>query len=184
MSAKSLEGMTPEQIEAMAATYHTLLSNPETREMALRATKKVNPSLSVPEVELKDLAAKEFKTRDDQIAKLQADLLQRDVEQRTERARANLRESGFSKADVEAIEKLMVEKQIPSHDTAAEFYRGQQKIAEPAPHVPGPHPHTYTMPTDPLNALKGGKQALNKWGRETAAAALAEVRSGQVKLPH
>lgn len=184
MSQKSLEGMTPEQIEAMAATYHGLLSNPETREMALRATKKVNPSLSVPEVELKDLAAREFKARDDKIDEQARKLIEMEARERVTNERAALRDQGFSKDEVAAIEKLMIEKQIPSWATAAEFYRGQQKMAEPAPHVPSPNPTTYSMPTDALGALKGGRQALTKFARETAGAALQEIRSGQVKLPH
>ena len=37
------------------------------------------------------------------------------------------------KAALEAIEKLMIEKQIGSHDTAAEFFRSTQTVATPTP---------------------------------------------------
>lgn len=184
MSEKSLEGLTPEQIEASAAMYQSLVNNPETRELTLRATKKVNPALSIPEVELKDMARGEFTKRDEKIAKLEADILKRDAEQRVKDARASLKDKGFAQTDVDAIEKIMVDRQIPNYETAAEFYRNSQKVAEPTPATVQTRPSTFTMPNDPLGAMKGGRNGLNRWAREEGAAAINDLRNGRVKLPH
>ncbi len=183
MSEKSLEGLSPEQIEAAAAMYQSLVSNPATREMTLRATKTVNPSLSIPEVDLKDMAGKEFSKRDEKIAKLENELLKRDAEDRVNRARSSLITKGFKQEDVDAIEKIMVDKQIPNYDTAAEFYKNQQTVAEPTPSVPV-RGQTFTMPADPLASMKGGRQGLSRWARDAGTAALDEIRNGRVKLPH
>ncbi len=184
MAEKSLEGLTPEQIEAAAAMYQSLVSNPATREATLRATKTVNPSLSIPEVELKDMARAEFGKRDKVIEDLQADIRKRDAEQRVKDSRTSLRDKGYAQTDVEAIEKLMIDKQIPNYDTAADYYTNMKKVAEPTPNTVQTRPSTFSMPQDPMGAMKGGKQGLARWARNEGTTALDEIRSGRVKLPH
>lgn len=184
MPRASLEGLTPEQIEEAADMYRSLVTNPKTREATLRGSKVVNPNIATPELDLRDAALAEFKTRDEKIASLETKLLERDAEQRVKDQRQALREKGYSADDVAAIEKLMLDRKIPSYDTAAEFYAQAKKLAEPTPN-PGPNlaPRQFQMP-DMLQAQKGGRQSLNKAARDAAASALDDVRGGRVKLPH
>ncbi len=183
MSEKSLEGLTDEQIKAAASMYQSLVSNPATREMTLRASKQVDPSLSIPEVELKDAARAEFKKVEDRQTKMEDDIRKRDAEQRVKESRLSLREQGFKQTDVDAIEKIMIDKQIPNYETAAEFYKNSQSVAEPTPSVPV-RGQTFAMPADSLASMKGGRQGLAKWARNEGTAALDEIRNGRVKLPH
>lgn len=178
----SLEDFTPEQIEQMAATYHGILNNPETRSLALQATKKINPELSIPELDLEARTRAGFQAIDKKNQELEQQIRERDAKDRIREARSGLKEQGFTNDDVSAIEKIMMDEHIPSYETAAKYYKGQRTIAEPTPNM-GPAT-TFNMPADPLAALKGGKQALNRWGREAATAALDDLRSGRIKLTH
>lgn len=177
----SLEGYSPEEIAQMAATYKAILDNPETRELGLRATKHLNPKASIPELDMKVQVAGALKVERDAREKLERDLMERDARDRINGERATLRDQGFDKDQIAAIEKIMVDEQIPSYATAAKFYKSQQTVAEPTPRVQD-RALTYSMPTDALGALKAGKAGLNKWGREAAAQALDEIRSGRIKL--
>ena len=177
----SLEEYSPEEVAQMAATYKAILDNPATRELGLRATKTINPQTSIPEIDLKDAARGEFKKADEKMQALENKIRENDARDRVRDERDKLREAGHSKDDIAAIEKIMIDEHIPSYETAAKYFNGQRQIATPTPHVGGPAT-TYTMPADPLAALKGGKAQLNKWGREQATAALDDLRSGRIKL--
>lgn len=181
MADKSLEDFTPDQIENMASVYKAILSNPETREIGLRATKKVRPNVPIPEIDLKDRQAQSDKLLQDRADALDAQLRERDARDRIRDERQQLRDQGFSSGDVAAIEKVMTDERIPSYETAARYYKGQRQIAEPTPHNMGPAT-TFNLPQDPLAALKGGKQGLSKWAREQATAGLDAIRSGQIKI--
>lgn len=182
MPTASLEDYTPEQIEQMAATYKSALENPATREVMLRATKHLNPSMSIPEIDLKDGVRKEFQKANERADALEQQIRERDARDRVNSERASLREAGHSKDDIAAIEKIMIDKHIPSYETAAEFYRGQQQIATPTPQVQQHGGQSYSLPTDPMAAMKGGKNALKKWATNSAAEALNDIRSGRVTL--
>lgn len=180
--ADSLEDFTDEQRNQMAATYKSLLDNPETREFALRATKKVNPGISIPEIDIKDQTRAAFAREAEERGKLEEKLRERDARDRINSERQALRDAGHSSDDVAAIEKIMTEKHIPSYATAAEFYRGQQTIAQPTPHVPGNGARTYQMPANAFESLKQGKNGLRDFARNESSAALDDLRSGRIKL--
>lgn len=181
MADNSLEGFSPEEIAQMATTYKGLLENPETRELTLRGTKKLNPRASIPEIDLKDAALGAFKKQADDMESLKADIRKRDAADRVREEREKLRDAGYSKDQVAAIEKIMIDEHIPSYDTAARYFKAQTQAAEPTPHSTAPAT-TYSMPADAMTALKGGKAGLNKFARESATAALDEIRSGRIKL--
>jgi hypothetical protein len=182
--ADSLEDFDAAQIAQLAQTYKSLLDNPETRELALRMTKKVNPGVSIPEIDLKDAAAKAFKAQADRQDALEQQIRERDARDRINGERAALREQGFSASDVNAIEKIMTDEHIPSYATASKYYKAQQQVAQPTPHgaQSGGNARTFSLPQTAMDALKGGKNGLRQFGRESAAAALDEIRSGQIKL--
>jgi hypothetical protein len=185
--AATLEGFTPEQIEAMAGEYHKLVSNPATRREVLAATKKLNPQRPIPELDVQAQLEAELRKRDERDAKREEERQAEQIEARVRESRRELKEQGYETKDIEAIEKLMTEKGIPSYATAAEFYSAQRKLAEPTPgdvvnERPGSGHRTYSLPTDPLTAMKGGKKALSAWGRDAAASAIDDLRAGRVKL--
>lgn len=181
MPTPSLEDYTPEQIEQMAATYQAILNNPATRELGLRATKAINPTSSIPELDLKDMARGEFKKLNERNDALEQQLRERDARDRIERERSALRSDGMSADDVAAIEKIMTDEHIPSYQTAAKYFKGQKQVAEPTPPAQSGY-STYTMPADPMAAMKGGKGALSKWARNSASEALNDIRAGRIQL--
>lgn len=180
--ADSLEDFTQEQRDQMAATYKSLLDNPETREIALRATKKVNPTIVIPELDLKDAAYHANKKITERQDKLDQELRERDARDRINAERQGLRDQGFNGDEVAAIEKIMTEKHIPSYATAAEFFRGQQSVATPTPHNVTSGARNYEMPPNAMEALKKGKTGLRDFGRSEASNALDDIRAGRIKL--
>lgn len=183
MAERNLEDYSAEELAQMAGTYNALLSNPETREVALRLTKKVNPQLSIPEVDLKDQARAEFKRMDDRHAALENEIRMRDARDRINNERASLRGQGFNDDDIAEIEKVMTTEQIPSYQTAATYYKNARQVAQPTPGQGGvQQSSTYELPNDALAAMKNGKAGISKWSRGIAESAMAELRAGQIKL--
>lgn len=186
MSKASLEDFTPEQIEQMAATYRAALEHPETREVMLRVTKKLNPQASIPEVELKDATRAAIKVEADARLKLEDEIRARDAKDRIRDERQRLRDAGHSTDEVAAIEKLMTDEakngNVLTYDLAARYFKNSNQTAEPTPHTS--RALNYTLPPDPMKALKGGAKGLRAFGREQASAALDDLRSGRIQLTH
>lgn len=181
----SLENLPIEQVENMAATYNALLANPETRDLVLGATKKVFPNVSIPEYDLRKRQDDELKSRDDRINELMAKQLQAEAEQRVRDERDLLRGKGYSAEAIAAIEKVMMEKKIQTYEVAAEFYDAQNRIAEPTPGTTlSDRPTSFSLPPNPLEAVKQGRHGLRDWSRNESAAAIDDLRAGRVKLVH
>lgn len=168
-----------QQYVEMGKIYEQIVKNPATREVALRATKHVSPSTPIPEIDLIDRVAKGVQPLNEKIATLEKEKLEREVKDRIEAKRADLREAGHSKSDIDAIEKLMVERNIPDHKTAAEFFTLQSRQVAPS------SPHLYTSPTkipfgdkDAVKAAGGQR----KFFIQDAHQAVDDIRSGKIKL--
>ena len=60
---------------------------------------------------------------------------ERDARDSLNERRQSLLKKGFAKdyADIESIEKIMLEKNIPNHETAAEYWKWMQQSAAPTP---------------------------------------------------
>lgn len=135
----SLEGLSVEQITGLATLAKGLGDNPKTRKDFMRLVKAGNPDLSIPEVDLPD----EIMSRIDAEAKkreaLEAQLLEASVREQVRERREELkRAKSLSDEQIGEVEKLMVEKGIGNHDTAADFYLSQRKMAEPTPSFAAP----------------------------------------------
>lgn len=182
MAEKTLEQYSPEEVQQMAATYQTLLNNPQTRDMALRLTKHVNPALSIPEIELKDATAAALKSRDEKIAELEAKQLAQEARDRIDRERRALRDEGFSADEITAVEKVMTDEHIPSYATAATYFRNARQVAQPTPATGEAQSTTYDLPAEALASMKAGKQGLKKFALQQAEAAMSEIQSGRIKL--
>jgi hypothetical protein len=131
----SLENLSLEARDELASLMQTLAESPDTREDILRLTKKVKPGLNIPEIDLKDstnLALQQVRQENEQI---RAELKSRDAQAALENRRKNLMKKGLasSEDEVEAIEKIMIEKGIPNHETAAEYHQFMKQAAKPTP---------------------------------------------------
>lgn len=172
----SLEGLSPEQIADLAALSRAQLDNPTTRPYFLRNAKVANPEVSIPEVDIPMQAQALINAQAGEIDKLRKDMnedrIRRDIMERRETLKSK---HGLSDKDVGEIEKLMLEKQIGSHDTAAEFYKSQQQSAQPTP-------STFSTNTLPKIDLKGsGMPNMNQWSRNEATNVINELR-GRIKV--
>ena len=131
----SLEDLSFEQRDELAALAKRLADNPATRKDFLRMTKKVNPDLVIPELALEETTEKMMDQANDRVKKLEDQLMQRDAEEKLEKKRQALIENGkaASREEVAEIEKIMLEKNIANHETAADYWTWMKQSAEPTP---------------------------------------------------
>ena len=172
MPAPSLEGLTPEAVADLAALAKGLSDNPKTRSQFLGLLKQADPNIAIPEIDIPNRVAAGVKPYVDKIAALEAKQLEREVADRISAQRQSLMsDKGLSKADVDAVEKLMVEKGITSHETAADFLLAQRQAAAPTPSTGG-----FSQPSMPKPDIKsmgvGGN--LNSWARNKATETITE----------
>lgn len=173
----SLENATGEDKE-LAELMRGMLKNPKTRRAALQTIKAHSPDTPIPELEVEARMQAYAKPAMDELAKMKADRIKEQVEGRIEKSRTELKEQGFAKEDIEAIEKLMTEKQIPSHATAAEHYSMSKKLAQPAP--ASLRTMTNTLPIDRKLVEEAG--GIKNWARNEAMKAADDIKSGRIKL--
>jgi hypothetical protein len=150
-----------------------LMADPATRPLVLQAAKKMSPNTYIPEID----AAKPLV---DRIAKLESVIVgmhnknQSDKNQATiAGARDRLRSEGWTTEGIGAVEKLMVERNIPDYDAAAALY--EKMHPQTADVVPSYAGERWTLPNDKnLMADPDG------WGDTEMANALRDFRSGRV----
>lgn len=170
----SLEGKSQEEIAALAELAEQLANDPKTRNGFLSLSKIANPNAHIPEVDIPhqvkgilEAGLKRVEEAEKKVAEMEAE---RNI---TARRKALVSSGKASERDIDAIEKLMVDKKIPDHETAAEFYAMQQKAAEPTPANARQNVRETTMPTVDTKPFKGN---LNEWARNMAAKTLDELR--------
>ncbi len=166
----SLENYSPEAIEELAALSKRLSEDPKTRKSFLRLAKEVNPDLPVPELEMEEVVNQRVSASEQRVADLEKQLRAREVRDELNRRRNKLKESGYvqSDDDILEIEKLMTEKGIANHETAADYWRHMKQSAVPTP--------GYPTPVMSRMDVKGYMKNPVAAARENAAAALAELR--------
>jgi hypothetical protein len=176
MASVSLEGLSSEQIADLAVLAKAQLDSPQTRSYFLRNAKVVNPEVSIPEVDIPFQVQGLMAKSQEQINALQQQLnderTMRDISQRRETLKSK---HSLSDKDIAEVEKLMLEKQIVSHETAAEFYVSQRHSAQPTPSLFAPN-------TLPKIDLKGsGMPNMNQWSRNEATNVINELR-GRIRV--
>lgn len=173
----SLENFTPQERDELAALAQGLSRNPKTRDAYLRLIKQHAPDTPIPEIDVIERTRQMAKPLVDKVLAMEAKELEREVKGRIADKRNELRDDGYSKDEIEAIEKLMVERQIPNHKTAGEFFRMQRQSAQPTP-------SSYTMPRVPLPDKAKAKEAggYKRFFQQDAHAAIDDLRAGRVKL--
>ena len=177
MAEVSLEGMSSESIAGLAMIAKGLSENPGTRNDFLKLTKAANPNLSIPEVDLPMQINHSMNAERAKIESLEREILKDRVERDVERRRSSLMESkGLSKDDVAEVEKLMIEKNIPSHETAADFYNMQRQTAKPTPYS------GFGSQQAPKIDTKDFGGNIKQWARNEAAQTIQGIRSGAIKI--
>lgn len=130
----SLENLSLEQRDELAGLMQQLADTPETRKDILRLTKKIRPGLNVPELEIEDNTNSALQQMRAENEAIRAKLQQKEAVENLEKIRHNVVKKGLvSEDEIPEIEKLMLEKKIADHETAAEHYRWMKQAAVPTP---------------------------------------------------
>ena len=126
----SLEDLSLEQRDELALLAKQLSDNPNTRKEFLRMTKKVRPELSVPELDIEEYTNSKVNDAEKRVMALESKLRERDAVEELNKRRARL---GRSEEEVAEIEKVMLEKGMTNHETAAEYFDWMKQAATPTP---------------------------------------------------
>jgi len=163
--------MSLEAREELATLAERLANDPATRKDFLRMTKKVRPDLPIPELDIDDRTSYMLQQSENRVAGLEAKLAERDAIGELEKRRQSLVTKGLAKDDKEVheIERVMLDKKIHDHETAAEYHQYMKEQAKPTPTGYNPNP----MKAFDLSAFR--KNPVNA-AREVAAQALQEIR--------
>lgn len=191
--AGSLEDLTVDQLLAHAKSLETpanafknLTSNPKTRETILRAMKDLNPNLVLPELDAKDQVREEIKAEREERLKLERQMMERDARDNVRERRASIKSKySLTDADVEAVEKMMVDdKEVNwTHDAAARVYLASKTSATPTP-AQWTAPTSFEMPEkDVWGAGIGNKPKLDKIALTEAFKAAGEIFNKQPGAP-
>ena len=167
----SLEDLSFEQRDQMAALMRELSDNPATRKEVLRLTKKIKPDLVIPELEIEEKTTSYIEKLENRLAEREAKDREREALHDVERRRDSLMKKGLIKdeSEIQEVEKVMLEKGITNHEAAAEYWQWMKQTAAPTPSSYFP---------SPMGRFDLSKYHKNPVGaaREEAAKALNELR--------
>lgn len=170
----SLENMSLEERDQLALLMQELSEHPDTRETTLRMAKKVRPNLHMGEIEVKDYTEKKVAAAEDRVAQLEAKLMEKQAMEELQNRRNRLLKKGLidSEDEIEEVEKVMLEKKIQDHETAAEYFRWMKQAAVPSTN------QSIGYKPSPLNGFNLNDYWKNpvQGARNEAAKALAELR--------
>ena len=131
----SLENVSLEARDELAALAQQLAENPATRKQFLRMTKQVKPDLPIPELDMEDYTHNAVNKSEMRVQALEAKLRERDAIEELQKRRQSLMKKGLiaNEDEVKDVEKIMLERGITNHETAAEFHQWMKQAAEPTP---------------------------------------------------
>lgn len=168
----SLEDLSFEQRDQMAALMRELSDNPQTRKDVLRLTKKIKPDLVIPELEIEDKTTSYIEKLENRLAERDAKDREQEALRDLESRRTKLMKKGLIKdeSEIEEVEKVMLEKGITNHEAAAEYWNWMKQSAAPTPSGYNP---------SAVKQFDLSKYYKNPVGaaREEAAKALNELRN-------
>jgi hypothetical protein len=129
----SLENLSLEARDELAALAQTLAENPETRKDFLRMTKRVKPDLPIPELDIEDYTHKAVSRSEDRVQALEAKLREKEALEELQNRRQSLMKKGLiaNESEVGDVEKIMLERGITNHETAAEYHQWMKQAAVP-----------------------------------------------------
>lgn len=129
----SLENLSLEAKDELAALAQTLAENPETRKDFLRMTKKVKPDLPIPELDIEDYTHRAVSQSEQRVQALEAKLREKEAIEELQSRRNSLMKKGLisNESEVSDVEKIMLERGITNHETAAEYHQWMKQAAVP-----------------------------------------------------
>jgi hypothetical protein len=129
----SLENLSLEARDELAALAQTLAENPDTRKDFLRMTRKVKPDLPIPELDIEDYTHREVSRSEDRVQALEAKLREKEAIEELNSRRQSLMKKGLisNESEVGDVEKIMLERGITNHETAAEYHQWMKQAAVP-----------------------------------------------------
>ena len=172
----SLEDLSPDARDELALIARQLAENPATRNDFLRMTKKVKPDITIDTIDLEDRFSAQLQQRDEQVNELRAKLMEKEALETLKERRQSLLEKGkvSTKDDIEKVEKIMLEKGINNHETAAEYWAWMNKSQEPTSSQNIYSPNDMNQQArDTLSKFWSNSKVA---AREEAAKALDEIR--------
>ena len=129
----SLENLSLEARDELAQLAQTLAENPDTRKDFLRMTKKVKPDLPIPELDIEDYTHKAVSRSEDRVQALEAKLREKEAIEELQNRRNALMKKGLisNESEIGDVEKIMLERGITNHETAAEYHQWMKQAAVP-----------------------------------------------------
>ena len=129
----SLENLSLEARDELAALAQTLAENPDTRKDFLRMTRKVKPDLPIPELDIEDYTHRAVSRSEDRVQALEAKLREKEAVEELQKRRQSLMKKGLisNESEVSDVEKIMLERGITNHETAAEYHQWMKQAAVP-----------------------------------------------------
>lgn len=170
----SLENVSLEARDELAALAQQLADNPATRKDFLRMTKKVKPDLPIPELDMEDYTHNAVSKSEQRVQALEAKLREKEAIEELQKRRESLMKKGLiaSEDEVKDVEKIMLERGITNHETAAEFHQWMKQAAVPT--SSGYNPSAVKQ----FDLNKYWKNPVNA-ARDEAANALRDLRKPQ-----
>jgi hypothetical protein len=167
----SLENLSLEAQAELAALAKSLAEDPKTRRQFLQLTKQVRPDVPIPEIEIEERTSAVLEQANSRVESLEAKLRQKDAKEELQRRRNNLKEKQLANSDedIAEIEKLMIDKGIANHETAAEYHSWMKQASTP---TPSQFPQPVMSKFNTQDYMKNPVGA----ARDAAHAALAEFR--------
>ena len=131
----SLEDMTFEQRDQMALLMRELSDNPETRKEILRLTRKVKPGLVIPELDIEDHTSSAVSKVYQELEQMKSQKREDDAVADLNKRRMSLIKKGLirDESEIEQVEKIMLDKGITNHESAAEYWDWMKQSAVPTP---------------------------------------------------
>ena len=131
----SLEDVSYEQRDQLAALMRELSDNPATRKEVLRLTKKIKPDLVIPELDIEETTNSAVSETRKELEAMRAKLAEKEALEDLEKRRNALMRKGVvrSEEEIEEVEKVMLEKGITNHESAAEYWQWMKQSATPTP---------------------------------------------------
>jgi hypothetical protein len=167
----SLEDLSMEARDELALLARQLSENPATRKDFLRLTKKAKPDMPIPELEIEDKTDSALEMMRKENQELRSKWQEKEAVEELEKRRSRLKSKGLVERDedIAEVEKLMLEKGMTNHETAAEYWQWMKQSAQPTPSGYNPNPMTkFDLGKYWKNPVQGA--------RDEAAKALNELR--------
>ena len=93
-------------------------------------TKQVKPEMSIPELDIEDFTNTKVSAAETRVMNLEAKMRERDAVEELNKRRARLNRPT---KEIEEIEKLMLDKGMTNHETAAEYFDWMRQASDPTP---------------------------------------------------